>query len=255
VGGRITLSPLEYDVLWEHLRLGPFQPVIAVRTPGATRAERAELRDKAWASLASRGLGRPDALDERLTHWLTRLARPEREIDVRFRLGTPARRATALVGSAGRGATVAVLAGDALELWNVRPDQAVAEAVRLLPVHPAGTGGSITLPAAALDRAAAKAGADASRFARALAGQGLGKSEARRLTDVLGAVIGLGHYGAAATPAGGERHRASHVVSVYDNPTGRYLFTRKNEWVTLLPGTEQAIARQLDELLTELDRG
>ncbi|MCT2587825.1 ESX secretion-associated protein EspG [Actinophytocola gossypii] len=253
MGERITLSSLEYDVLWEHLELGPFRPVIAVRTPGATRAERAELRDKAWSSLAGRGLGRRHAVDERLAHLLGRLARPERELDVRFRLRSPARRSAALIGRAGRGATVAVLVEDTLELWNVRPDQVVGEAVRLLPAHPAGTGGSITLPAATLDRAAAKAGADADRFARALSRQGLGRSEARKLAEVLGGVVGLGHFGAAST-AGGERRRATHVVSVYDSHAGRYLFTRKNEWVTLLPGTEQAVARQLDELLDEVDR-
>jgi len=252
VGERITLSPLEYDVLWEHLRLGPFQPVISVPSAGPTHAERAELRAEAWASLGSRGLGRPDAVDERLARWLTRLARPEWEIDARFRLSARGPSTTALIGRAGRRATVAVRTADGLELWNVRADQVVGEAARLLPAHPAGTGTSITLPAAALDRAAAKAGADAGRFARALTGQGLGRSEARKIAEVLGSVIGFGQFGAAMTPAGGERRRASHVVSVYDTDGGRYLFTRKDEWVTLLPGTEAAIDRQLEALVDEL---
>ena len=251
MGGRITLSLLEYDVLWEHMRLGPFPPVIAVPSPGRTHDERAELRTKAWASLAAKGLGRPGAIDDRLEHWLSRLARPEWELDARMRENA---RTTALVARAGRGATVAVLTDDELVLWAAKPDQIVAETVGLLPAHPAGTGNSITLPAATLDRAARRAGSDGDRFWRTLAADGLGKSEARKIGDVIGDVVRLGHFGAARTPPNGTRLRASHVVSVYDNTAGRDLFTRKKGWVTLLPGTDAAIARQLDELLTNLSR-
>lgn len=249
MAGRIALSPLEYDVLWEHLRLGPFPPVIAVPSAGRTHDERATLRTTAWKSLRGKGLGRPGALDERLERRLRRLARPEWELDARMQDGA---RTTALVARAGRGATVAVLAGDEVGLSTIKPDRVVAEAVGVLPAHPAGTGNSITLPAAALDTAASAGGADPERLRRSLIGQGLGKSDARKITDVLGNVVRLGHFGAARTPPEGERRRAGHAVSVYDCPAGRYLFTRKGGWVTLLPGTDAAISRQLDELLIEL---
>jgi hypothetical protein len=251
MGARITLSLLEYDVLWEHLRLGPFRPVIAIQSHGHTHDERAELRAKVWASLATKGLGRPNALDDRLEHWLGRLARPEWELDARLK---ETARTTALVARAGRGVTVAGLTGDEFILWGAKPDQFVTETVHLLPSYPAGTGNSITLPATALDAAARRAGADQDRFSRSLATQALGKSEARKIAEVLGGVVRLGHFGAARTTPDGTRHRAGHVVSVYDSAGGRYLFTRKNDWVTLLPGTDAAIARQLDELLTELGR-
>jgi hypothetical protein len=251
MAGPITLSLLEYDVLWEHLRLGPFPPVIAVPSPGRTHDERAELRAKVWASLAAKGLGRPDNLDDRLEHRLRRLANPEWELDARIQDDV---RTTALATWAGRGATIAVLSGDALTLRGAKPDQVAAETVGLLPAYPAGTGNSITLPAATLDDAARRAGADRDRLFRLLAAQGLGKSEARKITGVIGDVVRLGHFGAARTPPNGTRHRAGHVVSVYDNPAGRYLFTRKKGWVTLVPGTDAAVARQLGELLTELGR-
>jgi len=156
-------------------------------------------------------------------------------------------RTTVLIARAGRHATVAVLNDDELRLWNAKADDVVTEATYLMPSHPAGTGGSITVPTAALDQAATKAGSDPERFTRALGAQGLGK-----LTAVLGNVIRLAHFGAAHTPPGEARHRASHVVSVYDDPEGRYLFTRKKDWVTLVPGTEAALARQLSELLSSL---
>ncbi|MGH3759507.1 ESX secretion-associated protein EspG [Actinophytocola sp.] len=253
MAGKVTLTRLEYDVLWEHLRLGPYRPVIAVASPGATERERAELRAKAWASLAAKNLGDADSVDDWLAHQLTRLARPEWEIDARLQLAEQGPRTFALVSRAGRGVTIAVLADD-LTLRVTKWGEEVTAAARLLPAHPAGTGNSISLPVAALDRAAARAGSDRDRFRRALVSDGLGKAEARKITAVLGDAIRLGHFGAARTPADGVRRRASHVVSVYDDPAGRYLFTRKKNWVTLLPGTEQAIARQLGELLTELGR-
>jgi hypothetical protein len=251
MAGRITLSLLEFDVLWEHLRLGPIPPVIAVPSPGRTHDERAELRAKAWASLAAKGLGGPDSLDDGLEHGLHRLARPEWELDARLQ---DTARSAALIARAGRGMTGAFLGGDELTLWNAKADQFVTDTVGLLPLHPAGTGNSITLPATTLDRAARRAGSDGDRFWRTLTTDGLGKSEARKITAVLGDVVRFGHFGAARTPPGGSRRRASHVVSVYDNSAGRYLFTRKANWVTLVPGTDAAIARQLDELLTELSR-
>ena len=247
--GRISLSWLEYDVLWEHLRLGVFRPVLSVPSPGRTQEERAELRAKAWASLTAKGI---DKDDDRLVRMLTRLAQPEWELDARMQLTQTGPRTTVLIARAGRHATVAVLNDDELRLWSAKQEEVVTEATYLMPTHPAGTGGSITLPTTALDQAAAKAGSDPERFTRVLSNQGMGKSEARKLTEVLGNVIRLAHFGAAHTLPGEARRRASHVVSVYDNPEGRYLFTRKKDWVTLVPGTEAALARQLSELLSSI---
>lgn len=52
VGDTIELSTLEFDVLWEHLQLGPFPTVLEFDQHGFTRDERAELTAKAWESLA-----------------------------------------------------------------------------------------------------------------------------------------------------------------------------------------------------------
>jgi len=247
MSGRISLSWLEYDVLWEHLRLGVFRPVLSVPSPGRTEGERAELRAKAWASLAAKAIDK-----DRLVRLLTRLAHPEWELDARMQLTRTGPRTTVLIARAGRHATVAVLNDDELRLWSAKADEVVTEATYLMPTHPAGTGGSITLPTTALDQAASKAGADPERFTRVLSSQGLVKSEARRLAGVLGNVIRLAHFGAAHTAPGEARRRASHVVSVYDDPEGRYLFTRKKDWVTLVPGTEAALVRQLNELLASI---
>lgn len=252
MGERITLSWLEFDVLWEHLGLGPHQPVLAVPSPGVTPREREDVRAKAWASLAARDLGRPDALDGRLVRWLTALVCPAWELDARMRLTPHGPGTAALIARTGRHARVAVRGNGDVTLWTVPHDQLVNTAVHLLPRHPPGHGRSITLPASVVDEAAAGAGASADRFLRALVAEGLGRSEARKVADVLGNVIRLAHFGAARNRPDGTRQRAAHVVSVYDTPAGRFSFTRRNGWVTLVPGAEATLTRQMDELLAHL---
>jgi len=143
-------------------------------------------------------------------------------------------------------------------VWPTTPTGLVRAAVGLLPPHPAGTGVSITIPGDVLDRAAGRAGSSAEALQRALVAEGVGREEARKIADVTGEVIRFGHFGAAHTPRHGARRRADHVVSVYDNPLGRYLFSRRpnngQPWVTLTPGTTTAIVAQLDELVTGLTR-
>jgi hypothetical protein len=252
VGERIRLSWLEFDVLWEHFDLGPHQPVLAVPSPGRTASERADVRAMAWASLAAKDLGRPGAPDGRLVRWLAALVRPTWELDARMRLTPNGPGTTALIARTGRHARVAVRGNGDVTLWTVPHDQLVNTAVRLLPSHPPGTGRSTTLPASVVDQAAAGAGTSADRFLRALVAGGLGRSEARRLAEVLGNVVRLAHFGAARNRPDGTRQRASHVVSVYDTPTGRFSFTRRDEWVTLVPGAEATLTRQMDELLAQL---
>ncbi len=256
--GRFTLSWQEYDFLWEHLELGPHKPVLNIDSHGYTVDERAELRAEAWKSLAHRGLGAPGNIHPALERCLTVLARPEWELDARLHLSADGPRTSALIGATSSRAAVGVLDATALTVWPTAPTGLARAAVDLLPPHPPGNGVSITLPAETLDRCAARAGTDADALCRALVSEGLGKDEARKITDVAGQVIRFGHLGAARTPRHGQRQRAGHVVSFYDNPLSRYLFSRKpsngQQWVTLTPATTAAITAQLDELLTGLAR-
>jgi ESX secretion-associated protein EspG len=258
VGRRIQLSWLEYDFLWEHLQLGQRKPILDIDSHGYTEAERAELRATAWASLAAKGLGTPGELDRELERRLTLLARPEWEIDARLHLSTAGRRTTALVAAAGSRAVLAVLEPSRLTLVRVPPDGLAEAAVSLLPPHPPGTGMSITVPADVLDACAERAGSDGDALRRGLISAGLGKAEARKIADIAGQMLRCGHFGAARTPPHRKRVRADHVVSVYDNAEGRYLFIRRSTgdrlWVTLVPATETAVIRQVSELLAALGR-
>lgn len=256
--GRFELSWPEYDFLWEHLELGPHKPVLNIDSHGYTFDERAELRAETWKSLARKGFGEPGSVHPVLERCLTVLARPEWELDARLHLSTDGPRTSALIGANGSRAAVGVLDATTFTVWPTAPTGLARAAVDLLPPHPPGNGVSITLPAETLDRSAARAGTDADALRRALVSKGLGKEEARKLSEVVGHVIRFGHFGAAHTPRHATRDRADQVVSFYDSPLGRYLFSRRpsngQQWVTLTPGTASAITGQLDELLTGLAR-
>lgn len=258
MGERIELSRLEFDVLWEHLELGSLPTVLDMPRHGATVEERNVLSKQAWKSLADKKLGWPGQVESTVERRLRRLVRPEWELDARLWLTEAGPRTSALIAAARSVATVAVLDAERLTLAAAPTHRITREAVALLPPHPPGTGGSITVPADVLDAAAARAGSNPSALRRVLHARGVGKGEARKITEASTGIIRLGHFGAAHTPATGKRIRAGHAVSVYDSQHGRYLFTRKPSgdqwWITLLPGTDAAILRQLDELLDTLRR-
>jgi hypothetical protein len=254
VSGRFALTWPEYDFLWEHLELGQRPPILDIDSHGRTFDERDELREAAWRSLAGKGFGGPGDLHSDLETCLRLLARPEWEVDGRLHLSADEPRTSVLLGAHRDRAAAGVLDRTHLTVWRTSAAGLARALVAQLPPHPPGTGVSITLPAETLDQCAARAGSDPAALQRALVSAGLSKDEARKLVDVLGHVVRFGHLGAAHTPRHGARQRAGHVVSFYDNPLGRYLFTRRAQWVTLAPGSPAAIMRQVDELLDSLVR-
>lgn len=258
MGRRIQLSWLEYDFLWEHFQLGQRKPILNIDSHGHTFAQRAELRAEAWASLAARGLSTPGDFDRELHRRLALLAHPEWEVDARLHLSATGPRTSALIAANGSRAVLGLLEPNRLTLTRVSPVGLAQVAAALLPPHPPGTGTSITLPVDTLDACAARAGSSRDAMRRGLISAGLGKAEARKIVDVAGHTIRCGHFGAARTPPHEKRVRGDHVVSVYDNAEGRYLFTRRSsgdrQWMTLVPATDAAVVRQINELLTALAR-
>src|SRR5688500_1867547 len=113
LGQPITLTALEFDVLWEHLDLGDMPLVLKVPSPGRTNAERAQLVYRAWQAVVAKGLGRQVDLDPRLTGMLRLIARPQRELDGRLWLGHSVRLMAAADGEAG---VLAVQESDRLTL-------------------------------------------------------------------------------------------------------------------------------------------
>lgn len=254
---RPTLSHLEFDLCWDHLKLGEYPTILSIPSHGATSDERRTLLDGAWQALRTRGLVEHGALDPRLADSLELLARPEREVDARLRLDDGPR--VRAVAAARRGhAVLAVLTAETLALRRIDESQLADSVVALLPPQQAPRSRSISLPSADLEKAAATAGESASRMEMALRDNGVARPDARKVAAVLGNVVRMGQFGTAARPmrngAPGQRKRGPYAVSFYDTSEGRWQFTRRpsgdgREWSTLSPTDHQRLVHSVSELL------
>jgi hypothetical protein len=247
----ITISALEFDVLWEHLRLAEMPLVLRVPSPGHTDTERGELVAQAWRSLADRGLGRPLTVPDRLARLLRLLEYPDREIDGRFGATKGVR---LLVAATGDDAVFALLTKRDLTLVEIPTTGLAREALAALPSVPAGPGESITMRAEDLDAAAASA-TSPEAFESALCRRGLSTRDAAVLRTMLGNVQRQGQFGAAARNRWGHRRRAPHVIGFFDTAAGRYLQLRQTApdgtaWSTISPADTRMLTSQLSDLLT-----
>lgn len=247
-----AISRLELDVVWEHLRLGPFPTVYRMSGHGRTNAERARLVERAWASLEARGIGGAASPDGSLAELLCVLARPEREVDARF--GHRGREVRALAGLAGERAAIGVLDPTGFTVSEITPGGLSRAVVGLLPGHPAGEGHSVTLPSRSFEAACEVAGNTAEGFRAALAERGMRSEDIAQLVQALDGAFGGGQFGAAMRDCWGRRHRASHVVGFVDTASGRYLLESKptlggaEPWTTVAPTDQPRLAARIDAL-------
>lgn len=248
----VSVSTLEFDVLWEHLGLDMMPLVLKVPSPGKTREERRALEDQAWSSLESRGLGGPRSLDPMLEDLLHVLNRPQQEVDGRLWLGRSVR---VLAASKGQSAVLAVLDDSQISLRPAAHEGLPREALSVLPSAPAGEGHSITLPSADLDAAAATA-TTPDALESALRSRGVRGDDAHTLAEMVREVTSRGQYGAAARDKWGKRVRPDRVISFFDTPKGRYLQLRRSTpgqppWSTMSPIDYRRLHHHLTELLAE----
>lgn len=238
-----VLSHLEFDLIWEELRLGERPYPFNVGVFGETFSERAALREQALP-----------ALDQRVEDLLTMLVRNRFSIDgLVLAAGEELR-----VLAAGRGdyGLVAVLTRDALRLDPVRGSAVVGAVVRLLPEEKPGQGAAVTLPRTVFD-AATEAYAEHGWFGfeRALNEGGITGRDLR----IPSTLIETGRHGggqlaANSTDRVGRRTRSS-VLSWFDTDAGRYLVHTEQrggqDWLSFSPGDPARIERRLTQLLTE----
>ena len=249
----ITLSALEFDVLWGHLRLGDMPLVVKVPSPGKTHEERARLEARVWADLAARGLGRPVEVDPDIEDILGVLAKPAREVDARAYVGRNVRLLAAAIGD---NAVVAQLSDDTVTLWRTSESGLPSAALSVLPPAPAGPGRSVTLPTAEFERAAKAAGRSHEGFANALQDIGLRHDDAEALVEMIKDVTHTGNFGAASRDRFGRRRRADRVVSFFDTEDGRYVQVRRPAddgtlWTTISPADNRKLNHHVTELLDE----
>ncbi len=250
----ITLSALEFDVLWEHLRLGTVPLVVKVPSPGKTYEERADLEAQAWADLEARGLGRPVEVHQDIEELLTVLAKPAREVDVRAHVG---RNIRVLAAAAGDVAAVAELSEGSVTLRRASATGLPGAALAVLPATAAGRGQSVTLRTTDFESAANEAGGTRDGFGKALRDKGLRLDDADALTEMIKDVANLGNFGAAARDKLGRRRRADRVVSFFDTEDGRYVQIRRPAddgtlWTTISPADLRKLTHHVTELLDEV---
>nr|WP_042195706.1 ESX secretion-associated protein EspG [Kibdelosporangium sp. MJ126-NF4]CEL22172.1 hypothetical protein [Kibdelosporangium sp. MJ126-NF4]CTQ92953.1 hypothetical protein [Kibdelosporangium sp. MJ126-NF4] len=252
LGEPFTLTPLEFDVLWEHFDLGDMPLVLKVPSPGRTNAERAELVLLAWQSLAAKGYGRQVSPDPRLAELLRLVARPQRELDARLWLG----RAIRLLAAAdGDQAVLAVQENDLLTLRHADGLGLPRHALSVLPPEKPGAGHSVTLPTKDFETAARESSSP-KEFEAALRHKGVRDHDAQTLREMIGDVVRQGQYGAAARDKWGRRVRTPRVISFFDTEAGRYLQVRKDSdggeaWTTISPADHKRMLHHLTELHSE----
>ncbi|OLF11387.1 ESX secretion-associated protein EspG [Actinophytocola xanthii] len=245
----ITISTLEFDVLWEQRAPEEMPLVLRVPSPGRTDLERNRLVRQAWSSLEARGLGGPVNLDPRLAHLISLLRRPDREVDGRLWLGSPLR---VLAAATGEEAVLATLSGSSLTLGPAEASGLPRYALSVLPPAPAGPGRSLTLPTADFEAAAHEA-TGRTAFEAALIARGVRQADSAELATMIGDIVRQGQFGSAARDRWGRRVRAPRVLSFFDTPDGRYLHLRSSApdaepWTTISPADHRRLLQHLTAL-------
>lgn len=250
----VVLSGAELDVVWETERLGSRHIALDVPSPGATQLERAELIEKAWHSLESRGLARGRRASGNLLDMLGILATPAACVDV---WAWADRQVSGLAATTGSHAMLGVVDGDEFWLIPARTSSLAESAVSVVGELHAGVGQSVTLPHAVLVDAAAQADGDAHVLVTALQDRGFGLFQAQELAGMLFRSVARGQFGAERRRRDGARERAQRVVAFHDADAGRYLMQlgRNSEdvdWCTVTPADNALLAQRVWELLEEV---
>lgn len=249
----VVLSTLEFDVVWEAERLGSRHVALDVPSPGVTHAERADLVDKAWHSLAQRGLARGNRASGDLLDMLGMLANPLVGIDV---WAWADHQVSGLAASTGDHAILGVVDGDEFWLIPARSSTLAESAVSVAgELHP-GVGQSVSLPHDVLIDAAGQAAGDAHALITALQDRGVPLFKAQELAGMLLGSVARGQFGAERRGANGSR-RASRVVAFHDTDAGRYLMQLEPggdgvDWCTVAPADNALLAQRVWELLDEV---
>lgn len=254
--GPITISALEFDVLWEHFGHEDMPLAVKVPSPGTTWTERRQLVDQAWTGLEQRGLGRSVDLAPGIERAMGILARPDREVDGRTWLGRSVR---FLAAAREEEAVLAILADDFLTLHSVPAQSLASVATGVLSPVGAGPGQSVNVRADDFETAANNAGGTQKGFEQALRNRGIREDDVKQLSLMIKDVVATGNFGAAARDRWGKRHRAERVVAFFDTEDGRYLQVRKpssdgSAWTTISPADSRRLTHQVEQMLGEIVR-
>ncbi|HEX7302191.1 ESX secretion-associated protein EspG [Lentzea sp.] len=252
----ITLSAEEFDVVWERLNAGPMPLVLKVPSPGKTRDERIQLENRVYRQLDHRRLGNSRGFSGELEGLLRMFVKPEREADGRLWLGHSLR---VLAVANGDWGALATMRDDQLTFQPWAGSGLASAVLSVLPSHPAGTGLSVTLPSADIEKAIAGTDGSPKSMEAAFRGVGLREADAQALVTMFTGLVHTGNFGAAARDKYGKRWRPERVVAFFDTEEGRYLQQRRSTagqppWSTFTPTDARRMLHQVDELISEAVR-
>jgi ESX secretion-associated protein EspG len=263
----VSLTPAQYDIVWNDLRLGEQPYPVAVRSQGRTMEERALIRNRVYGELTARRLAEGPRLDPGLADALALLAGAPTSVDM---IWLPERDAkamrNALVVASGDHGLLAELTTDGLRLHALRASGIVAALLALLPSVPAASGPSITVPIEALVPAAAQAPAAGTASAAAPQDSiyapeprsaGRATSQLRSL-EALFATPRLrgGQLGANVRDRRGGRSR-SRPLEWFDTQDGRYMAQTSTgvdgpQHLLVTPADNARIAHRVHDMLAAL---
>jgi hypothetical protein len=165
----LLLTPEQYDILWEDLRLGEFPFPLVVQGHGTTMDERQRIRARVYRELAGRGLAdlppppRPGQLrpgmrppsptvHKDLVDVLILLGRPPVSLDMVWLpdRDAPDVRNALVVASGDDGVLAELEGGTGLRIMPVRASAIVPALLHLLPPVPPARGYPVTVPVDAL---------------------------------------------------------------------------------------------------------
>ena len=246
-----VLSPREFDVLWQELRLGRMPYPLDVPTEGDTEQDRRVLRDKTLEELRQRGL----ADDPRLEEYLRLLDDHVTSVDAVAGLDRTVR---ALAVSNGSRAVLAVIDDDRVGLLAIRETGIAREIVRVLPDGEPGPGTAVNVRVEALQQAVALQEAEEEDDSddpwgaadeemddrQALQQAGLSAQDAKQFGELAANRVAGGQFGVTRG-----RERSGVVINWFDTHQGRYLMVNSDGWLSLSPTDNDRIATRINAVL------
>jgi len=248
----MTVSHLEFDLLWEHVGFTERPYPLTVASFGESMAERDQLRTQVRESLCDKGLHDGSEVDSRLEEHLLLLSGGTLSIDGQLSVGRHLR--VLAVGTRGR-AVLVTQTDDAVTLTPMRENGMVPSIVGLLPDEQPGPGGTVRLAKDVLDEAIDEFAAGGHLgMERALNRGGVSGRDMRAvITLVESGRHGGGQLAVNSADDLGRRTRTP-VLNWFDTEPGRYLVVDEPSrdgvaWLSIIPADTERIARRLTELV------
>jgi hypothetical protein len=140
----ISLRLATFELLWDHLALGPIPAPFEIRSVGSTDAERATLRRVMWHDLQARGLAHDGQLVPRIVALFDVLGRAAESISS-LAIMDDGRLVRAMAATSGKSAALAVQGVRNLHIAQIEPEELSMSIVDLLPAARAFPGRAATV--------------------------------------------------------------------------------------------------------------